>query len=167
MSEKRATLKLNATTKRKPGKPGRIAGKSIIYAEPVKQRRRTPAVAPSKLVEQQQKHVRKLKDASAQSWLQETFPHLFGAKPVALCLNIHSDIYRVHRCSGGTNALGFGWNPLSRALKKWTRKPGYLRVVSAPGSMRYGIDGSPVELVSDDHRDYAKDTLHGLNRKKG
>ena len=48
---------------------------------------------------------------------------------------------------------------MATALHWHTSKPAYLRALAAPDSMRYGLDGNPVEPVTAEQRDFAKTRL--------
>ena len=42
------------------------------------------------------------------------------------------------------------------ALKCWARSPAYQAQLCRPGAMRHGLDGEPVEPVSEEHAQYAR-----------
>jgi hypothetical protein len=45
------------------------------------------------------------------------------------------------------------------AVGYWTNGPDYLAALARPGAMRHGLDGTPVEAVSHEHREDARRRL--------
>lgn len=48
---------------------------------------------------------------------------------------------------------------LARFLRTWTSQPAYRAALAAPGAMRHGLGGQPVEAVSARHRAHARKQL--------
>jgi len=48
---------------------------------------------------------------------------------------------------------------IRRWLQAWCRRPLYLEALAAHGSMRHGLDGQPIEEVTEQHRAFAQEEL--------
>jgi len=102
-----------------------------------------------------QGHSRGARQARAKevaAWLKTTFPALFATHPpLPLAIGVHSLILQINP---NINRAALG------AAMHWhTSKPAYLRSLAAPDSMRYDLDGNPVEPVTAEQRDFAKARL--------
>lgn len=83
--------------------------------------------------------------------LAQQFPALFGAAPKPLKLRIQADIQA--RAPGV-----FSKAQLSTFLRQHTGRHGYLLALTR-SSHRFDLDGAPVEPISDEHRQAARDEL--------
>lgn len=157
--EKRRTLTINrAPTEEAP--VIKFRNKVLFINELVPNNKLSKRCIKSGVIDKQHLAERKVKSVntkSAMKWLVDTFPQTFNPKNVVILeIGIHRKLLEAHKAAGGAEVLGFGWNPLKRALLKWTSMPIYLRLVAKSNSKRICLDGSFSEVVSDEHRRIAK-----------
>jgi sRNA-binding protein len=99
---------------------------------------------------------RKLKRArlEALAWLEGAYPRLFDDPVVRpLAVGLGKTITRE------ALAAGLKRQAIAAALHGWTCSRRYLMALVADGAARHGLDGAPVEPVSDDHRAQAAKLL--------
>lgn len=75
-------------------------------------------------------------------------PVFAGRWPKPLAIGLGKDLLAVAPI-GTRSRLRF-------ALKCWTRMPSYQAQLCRPGAMRHGLDGEPVEPVSEEHAQHAR-----------
>lgn len=94
--------------------------------------------------------------------------HLAPALGQVLPLRLH-----VHKDLPNRLKLKQRWPDLNKGdrhkiifaiLRIHARRPEYLRAVAAPNSQRHDLDGKPIEPVSEEHRDYARQKRERLSR---
>jgi hypothetical protein len=91
---------------------------------------------------------------TALQWLEATYPALFDdpvVKPLAI--GVGKTIVREALAAGQKRQA------IGAALHYWTRARRYHQALTVPGAMRCGIDGEPVEPVSEEHRAQAAQRL--------
>lgn len=88
---------------------------------------------------------------AAMAWLRAAFPAAF-ASAVPLAIGIGRQLMKARPAD--ISARG-----LKVALTRWVRRPAYLKALAAVDSMRSDLRGTPVEPVSDRHRQYAVELL--------
>jgi hypothetical protein len=76
--------------------------------------------------------------------LRARWPQAFNDERKPLKLGIHHDL---------------GLDGPSAVLRAWTCHPDYIHNVMIPGAMRIDLDGSPVELVTEAERTWARERL--------
>lgn len=86
----------------------------------------------------------------ATEWLISTYPGFACYLPLAIGVRQQTIAERPKHISS---------NSLQIARKRWCRSPRYLTMLSAPGSMRYNLDGTYAEPVSNEHRAAALEAL--------
>nr|WP_265414278.1 ProQ/FINO family protein [Photobacterium leiognathi] len=103
----------------------------------------------------------------AQVWLCKTFPKVFNkTRLVPLEIGIHKKIAAVHKDQGGSDALGFGWQPLKRALRKWTSRPAYIRLLTEESLFRRSEVGGIAGEVTEEQAAIAKKAVNKLRAKR-
>ena len=143
-------------------KPGRYSEKALAKAAPpIEAKPPPPAVkpaAPPKIrppgpgadrkpgltVAEQRRRKRARLDALA--WLKSAFPALFGYPPLPLAIGIGKAFAVQGRAAGQRR------DAIGAALHFHVNSHGYLRALAAPGAMRCGVDGAPVEAVEPQHQ---------------
>lgn len=93
--------------------------------------------------------------------LRKLSPALFaGERPLPLMVGIHQAIIDRLGLDSVQDRIA-----LRVVLHNHTQWRAYQLALAAEGAMRHGLDGNPVEPVSDEHRAQAQDTLEKLKRK--
>jgi hypothetical protein len=82
----------------------------------------------------------------ASEWLRQTYPALFGWPPRPLMVGIGLPIVEAGQ------AAGFKRAHIGRARWFHVSRGRYLEALAAEGAMRHGLDGEPVEPVSEGDR---------------
>lgn len=118
-------------------------------------------------LEKKEKAEKSLKTKKALAWLIKTFPLSFNKnKIVLLSIGIRKEIMQEHKLAGGSKILGFGLNPVKRALRNWTTNLAYLNEASKKQSVRYDLSGSKSGNVTDHEREYSKIERNEIYNKK-
>lgn len=86
----------------------------------------------------------------ATEWLISTYPGFATCLPLAIGVRTQTIADRPKHISS---------NALQIARRRWCGSPRYLAKVAAQGSMRYNLDGTVAESVSDEHRAAAQEAL--------
>ncbi|MEC6833039.1 ProQ/FINO family protein [Photobacterium toruni] len=111
----------------------------------------------AKLLDKQEKLQRKQNIEAAQKWLCRTFPKAFNlARLVPLEIGIHKIVMETHKSQGGSAVLGFGWQPIKRALRKWTSRPAYIRLLTEESLFRRSAVGGISGEVTEEQAIFAK-----------
>ena len=85
-------------------------------------------------------------------WLKQTWPSAFGLF-IPLAIGIGDEILRVAEEQGRDLAA------VRRAIRWHTSRPAYLHGLIAAGAMRHSLAGEPVELVSTEAKQHARQKL--------
>lgn len=96
----------------------------------------------------------------ALAWLKNTFPALFGYPPKPLAVGIGKTIVAAAIEAGGAK------HATRAALHYWVHSHGYLAALVAPGAVRCGLDGAPVEAVDAQHQAKAAELIAAIDEAK-
>jgi hypothetical protein len=110
---------------------------------------------------------RKRARLDALKWLKQQYPALFdtGMAVKPLAIGVGKQIVAAAIESGRWPSRGAARDALSAALHYRTGSIGYLEVLTVPCVWRYGLDGEPVEPVSEEHQAEARKLLEA--RREG
>ena len=124
----------------------------------------------SEKIEREELKLRNKNIMDATKWLMSNYPKIFNQhRLVPLSVGIHRSLLEAHKKQGGAEKLGFGWNPLKRALRKWTHSTAYIKQLTDTDMLRRGLAGCIAGEVTTQDATAAKKTLARINsnlRKK-
>lgn len=86
-------------------------------------------------------------------WLRQNWPSAFGLF-FPLTIGVGDEVLRVAEEQGRDLAL------VRRAIRWHTGRPAYQHALLAPGASRHSLSGGPVELVSADAKEHARQKLN-------
>jgi ProP effector len=88
---------------------------------------------------------------AAKAWLEKEFPQVFNPRePTPLKTGIRKELL--------AKGVPFSATQLNKVLGAYVHSLGYLKAI-VEGQWRYGLNGGPVEKISQEHREHAKKQL--------
>jgi sRNA-binding protein len=95
-------------------------------------------------------------------WMRETYPLVFGVKPLPLAVGSRRVIVVAALASGRWSSKQRGRKAATSALRRHVESISYLEALVRPGAMRHSLDGQPVEPVDSGHAEHAATQLAAL-----